>query len=108
MDEKDQVIDSNQVPVGGQTVELPTRVFDFPIEKAKAAKALIRITYRDQHYQVALDKALVLKAHETILSTGQDFYAGTQAPLTCTVQGVRSVTETTPLPGLGRHRSPQG
>ena len=98
IDDKDQVIDSNQLPVGGQTIELPTRVFDFPIEKAKAANAQIRITYRDQKYQVALDKALVLKAHETILSTGQDFYAGTQAPLTCTVQSVRNVTDTTPLP----------
>ena len=42
---------------------------------------------------------LLGKGHETILSAGADFHSGSQASLSCTVQGVRSLAETVPHAG---------
>src|SRR5262249_21211617 len=42
---------------------------------------------------------LLAKAHETALTSGQEFVAGSTASLRCTVQAVKSLTETLPLAG---------
>ena len=49
--------------------------------------------------ETPLDKVLLVKAHETTLSSGQEFFAGAPAALRCEVHGVKSYTETVPLPG---------
>src|SRR5205823_5152867 len=49
--------------------------------------------------QVPLRKLLLVKAHETALSTGQEFFPGSSASLRCEVHGVRSLTRTVPLGG---------
>ena len=46
-----------------------------------------------------LAKVLLVKAHETTLSSGQEFFAGSKASLRCEVHGVKSVAETMPLAG---------
>jgi hypothetical protein len=42
-------------------------------------------------------KERLIKAHETSLSVGTEFHAGTTAALRCAVHSVKSLTETTPL-----------
>src|SRR5438132_2399816 len=42
---------------------------------------------------------MLAKEHETSLASGQEFVAGSTASLRCTVQGVKSLTETMPLGG---------
>ena len=44
-------------------------------------------------------KVLLVKAHETAVSSGQEFFAGSSASLRCEVHGVKTMTETVPLPG---------
>ena len=93
------VDDKGQSVAKSQESKETGNVFEFTLDKAKSAKALIRVMQGNNKFETPLAKVLLLKAHETALTCGQDFYAGTEAPLSCTVQGVRSVTETTPLPG---------
>jgi hypothetical protein len=59
----------------------------------------VRVTLGDKTHDIALTKVLLAKAHETSLSSGQEFFAGSQAALRCRVQGVRSMAENLPLPG---------
>ena len=40
-----------------------------------------------------------LKAHETSVSVGQEFFAGSPGSIHCAVHRVKSITETIPVPG---------
>jgi hypothetical protein len=74
--------------------------FELAAMKAAADKVTVRCRFGDQApVQSPLVKILLVKAHETALSTGQELIAGSQAVLRCDVHGVKSVTETVPLPG---------
>ncbi len=42
---------------------------------------------------------LLVKAHETTLTAGKEFFAGSDAALRCEVHGVKSIAKTVPLPG---------
>jgi len=60
--------------------------------------ATLRVHLDRQRHDVLLSKVLLVKAHETSLASGQEFYAGSSAPFRCSVHGVRSARETLPLP----------
>src|SRR5205085_2258412 len=47
--------------------------------------------------EAPLKEKLLLKAHETSLTAGTEFHAGTTTALRCSVHGVKSVSETVPL-----------
>jgi hypothetical protein len=74
--------------------------FEFPAIKVAADKITVRCRFAGQKpVMVPLAAILLAKAHETALSAGQEFFAGSQAALRCDIHGVKSVRETVPLPG---------
>src|SRR5262249_30594830 len=74
--------------------------FEFTPPKVAADKITVRCRFgKGEPLAVPLHKILLVKAHETALSAGQEFFAGSQAALRCNVHGVKSVSETVPLPG---------
>jgi hypothetical protein len=77
----------------------PLNSYPFKMAAPKVAGLDVRVSFQDQKVQIPLKKVLLAKAHETVLSSGQDFFAGSEAALRCLVQGVRTVTETLALPG---------
>jgi hypothetical protein len=74
--------------------------FEFPSPKIPAHKINLRCRFADEApVEVPLSQVLLVKAHETTLASGQEFYAGSTATLRCEVHGVKSLTETVPLAG---------
>src|SRR5437764_5689146 len=85
-----------------QTIDQADRTasysFEFPALKHKPDELKLRYTLGKHKVEVPLTKELLVKAHETTLSVGTEFHAGTTAALRCAVHGVKSLTETVPLP----------
>jgi 5-hydroxyisourate hydrolase-like protein (transthyretin family) len=73
--------------------------FEFPPPKTPVQQLKLRCAFGKDNFEVDLPKILLVKAHETSLSAGQEFHAGSSTSLRCTVQGVKSSTESVPLPG---------
>lgn len=73
--------------------------FEFELAKASQDTAQIKITFNNKVIEIPLSKVLLLKAHELTLLTGEEFYTGTQTPLACTVQSVRTLTDNVAIPG---------
>jgi 5-hydroxyisourate hydrolase-like protein (transthyretin family) len=73
--------------------------FEFGSLKVPADKVTLRCTFDGQKVETPLTKILLVKAHETAVSSGQEFFAGSTASLRCEVHGVKTMTETVPLPG---------
>ena len=71
--------------------------FELMSPKLPADKVTLRCTFGKEKMETPLDRVLLVKAHETALSGGQEFYAGAPASLRCEVHGVKSFTETVPL-----------
>ena len=74
-----------------QRIEVPTPT-------GKADKLIVVCTLDKRTVQVPLSQILLVKAHETAVSSNQEFFAGSTAALRCSVHGVKSVTESIPLP----------
>jgi hypothetical protein len=70
---------------------------EFRPAKLAADKVTVRCRLDKEKVEVPLAKILLVKAHETALSTGQEFHAGSKAALRCEIHGVKSVSETIPL-----------
>jgi hypothetical protein len=90
--------------------EATSHRFEFATSK-EATPVSVRCRFGKEEYKVALDKILLVKAHETALTAGQEFHAGSNAGLRCEVHGVKSLTETVPLAGASvtvRLRSADG
>jgi hypothetical protein len=80
--------------------EVTSHRFEFAPTGVAADKITVRCRFDGQKpVEVPLAGILLAKAHETALSAGQEFFAGSQAALRCEVHGVKSVSETVPLPG---------
>ena len=97
--------------VGGKYPDGGNHSMPLSVERSRTAGTRLRVTYRDAAYEVPLEKVLVLKGHETTLSTGQEFYVGSQAPFSCTVHAIRSLTENVPIAAaevMVRIESPPG
>lgn len=69
-----------------------------PTPTGKADKLIVVCTLDKRTVQVPLSQILLVKAHETAVSSNQEFFAGSTAALRCSVHGVKSVTESIPLP----------
>jgi hypothetical protein len=73
--------------------------FELSADKAKADTYTLRVRQGQRRQDIPLKNVLLVKAHETSLVCGQEFFAGSTTALRLSVHGVRSVTETAPLPG---------
>ncbi len=71
--------------------------FEMASPKTPADKLTLRCTFGGEKTETPLAKVLLVKAHETTLSSGQEFFAGAPAALRCEVHGVKSFAETVPL-----------
>src|SRR5262249_19592376 len=72
--------------------------FELPADKGNAGALSVRVRFGDQSRETPLNKILLQKGHETGVTTGTEFFAGSSAPFRVSVHGARSATETTPLP----------
>jgi len=79
--------------------EALTERFEFASPKGPADGLTVRCRFGKESAEVPMSKVLLAKAHETALSSGQDFFAGSPAVLRCEVHGVKSLSETVPLAG---------
>jgi hypothetical protein len=73
--------------------------FELPASHLAANKLTLRCSFNKENFSVPLNKILVVKAHETSVTSGQEFHVGSSASLRCGVHGVKSLTETIPLAG---------
>ncbi len=71
--------------------------FELLSPKTPADKVTLRCSFGKDRMETPLASVLLVKAHETALSGGQEFYAGAPASLRCEVHGVKSFAETIPL-----------
>ncbi len=71
----------------------------FKADAASADKLTLRVTLGERKRDTRLAKVLLAKAHETSLSAGTEYAAGSIVALRCGVHGVQSLTDTVPLPG---------
>jgi 5-hydroxyisourate hydrolase-like protein (transthyretin family) len=94
-DDKPLAAEERKVETGP---EASTHRFEFASRKG-ATPVSVRCRFGKEEYKVALDKILLVKAHEMALTAGQEFHAGSNTSLRCDVHGVKSLTETVPLPG---------
>jgi hypothetical protein len=112
-DEKDvrgtlkvELIDPKGKPISEaeQKVQLGDKAasfrFELPLTKLPADQVTLRCLFEGkQQFEAKMSELYLAKAHETVLSSGQEFCSGSSASLRCTVQGVKSLTETVPLAG---------
>jgi hypothetical protein len=82
-----------------QTDPMSSYPVELPATRLPPDKVTLRCRFGEQQFEVPLSKILVVKAHETALSSSQEFYAGSTAALRCEVHGVKSIAETIPLAG---------
>ncbi len=71
----------------------------FNTDPSQADKLQLRVSLGRRKAEIPLKKALLVKAHETSLTAGTEYYAGSQVALRCGVHGVQSLTDILPLPG---------
>jgi 5-hydroxyisourate hydrolase-like protein (transthyretin family) len=81
------------------TEQATSQRFEFAAPKLAADKVTIRCRLDKKEHQVELKKILLVKAHETSLTVGKEFFAGSTAGLRCEVHGVKSISQTVPLAG---------
>jgi 5-hydroxyisourate hydrolase-like protein (transthyretin family) len=96
VDRKDRVVTSGEQAIRQSE---PVASYRFNLDAAKSEGLSVRVSFGGKTHEVALSRVLLAKAHETSLSSGQEFFAGSQAALRCRVQGIRSIAESLPLPG---------
>jgi 5-hydroxyisourate hydrolase-like protein (transthyretin family) len=72
---------------------------ELPATQLPPEKVTLRCQFGKQKFSVPLNQILVVKAHETAVSSSQEFYAGSTAALRCEVHCVKSIAETVPLAG---------
>src|SRR5262245_6802921 len=65
--------------------------FEFPAAKQTADQITFRCTFNQHKVEAPLSQILVVKAHETSLSSSQELLAGSTAAIRCGVHGVKSL-----------------
>jgi hypothetical protein len=73
--------------------------FRLKVPGLDTARASVRWVLGSRIGQLPLPRVLLARGHETSVSGTGDFFPGTASCLRCEVHGVRSATETIPLPG---------
>jgi hypothetical protein len=71
--------------------------FEFPTPKVGKDQITVRTRLGKKQAEVALNKILLARAHETSLTASASYFPGSTASLRCAVQGVKSLTQTIPL-----------
>jgi hypothetical protein len=74
-----------------------THRFEFASPKIPVEKVTLRCRFDKEQMETPLNRVLLVKAHETLLSGGVEFFSGAPAAMRCEVHGVKSYTETVPL-----------
>jgi hypothetical protein len=82
-----------------QKEHLDSYRLELPADKTKTADLTLRCRLGGREFSTPLAKVLLVKGHETSLSTGEEFFAGSNAPFRVDVHGVHSVKEDVPLAG---------
>jgi len=78
----------------------PVASYRFELPAAKQPdKTTVRCRLGKKQFEVPLGRILLVKPHETALVSGQEFFAGSTGSIRCEVHGVKSISETVPLPG---------
>jgi len=98
VDPQGEVLDSASKDVT-LTEEASSQRFEFTTPKLNPDKVTVRCRLDKQEHKVELKNVLLVKPHETALSAGKEFFAGSDAALRCEVHGVKSITQTVPLVG---------
>jgi uncharacterized protein YfaS (alpha-2-macroglobulin family) len=70
---------------------------EMPLFKTSTDKVTVRCTLDKDSVKAPLSQIMLVKAHETAVSSSQEFFAGSTAALRCSVHGVKSIAETIPL-----------
>jgi hypothetical protein len=88
LNNKGEIIQDEQqsVEVGS---EATSHRFEFKALKVPADQVTLRCQFEKEEIKVPLATVLLVKAHETALTSGQEFFAGSKAALRCEVHGVR-------------------
>jgi hypothetical protein len=73
--------------------------FTLDAPKLPAEVVTVRCSFGGKTSDVPLKDILLARGHETALSAGRELFPGSTALLRCEVHGVKSYTETVPLPG---------
>jgi hypothetical protein len=73
--------------------------FEFVSPKTLPKDLVLHFQFGKEQLDVPLDKALVVKAHETSLTAGTEYVVGSPGSFRCDVHGVKSISETVPLAG---------
>lgn len=82
-----------------QEAEYAQYAVKFAADPADAVKLGVRISLGQRKLETTVAKLLLAKAHETSLTAGTEYAAGSIVALRCGVHGVQSLTDTVPLPG---------
>ena len=93
---KDDVLQTKEQTVAAGKAESVR--LEFAALKVPADKVSLRCKLGKQEFTVSLKDVLVVKAHETSLNAGTEFFANSEASLRLGVHAVKSLTETVPLP----------
>jgi 5-hydroxyisourate hydrolase-like protein (transthyretin family) len=99
-----RVVHSDKIDVA-QATRLASYRFEFQNVKQRPDQLKGRFDFQPKvdalggrkTIEVPLEKILVVKAHETTISAGQEFFSGSPSPLRVGVHGVKSVAESIPL-----------
>ena len=78
---------------------LTSHRFNLETPSGPTDRLFLRVSFAGRKSEIALGKVMLAKGHETTLSGGQQLHAGGPASLTCSVNGIRSITESLPLAG---------
>ncbi|HZT82435.1 MAG TPA: MG2 domain-containing protein, partial [Gemmataceae bacterium] len=74
--------------------------FELPLTGKPADQVKLRCSFDGkQQFEARVSDLFLAKAHETAVTSGQEFNAGSTAALRCTVRGIKSLTESVPLAG---------
>ncbi len=76
------------------TIELAFAFAD--VNRADTENLRLRVRFKGKQTEVPLGTVLLGKGHETTVSAGTEYHAGSQASIHCTVQGIRTVAESVP------------
>ncbi|MCI0684678.1 MAG: MG2 domain-containing protein [Gemmataceae bacterium] len=98
LDEAGKALDRAETEVDQETDYAQHRVA-VRADKSKAGRYRLRVGMGKQTVELPLGKALLAKAHETSITAGTEYFAGSAVALRCGVHGVVSLTQTMPLPG---------
>jgi hypothetical protein len=93
-----QVLQRVRQPIS-QKEALAVYHVELKADEGQARALRLRLRFGELRLEAPLSQILLPKGHETTLTSGQEFHAGSEAALRCDVHGVRPSGAPVPLPG---------